>query len=351
MAHVCTRANVTGALGQLQLPIAGAESEHSRSFEDALQDLQSQWRAAGLYSSDSLNVALDLALISLMLFASFRLSARYSTASGALFGLAVHQTLRHGHDFGHNAGLWRREDWSSPLLHDATGYGLVNLLLGVDVHRWTHDHQLHHRYTMSNRDPQIKNGDDYFPLFSRSAPHLAARIEQRPVEGLLLRWQEVSWLPLLVMAGKHSLWQYNWMRIGREQAGEFRHHAIRKAGLLGHYIFQWAVARRGKNWGAMARWFLACSFVAGWIEPQFLFNHYQTCAEPHGHADDHVAQVLHTVNYRCYGKLEEWLHVSLAHQIEHHLTPKIPSDHHATIAADGRSTISKYCISIADTTI
>ena len=131
-----------------------------------------------------------------------------------------------------------------------------------------------------------------------------------------------------------------------------------------------------------------------WIEPQFLFNHYQTGADPFGAADDHAAQVrgerhlfkapllcwigrggrgggstrpqtvgtcpslsgpcgaalsrlrltgdagrrhcrlqvVHTVNYKCRFWLEEWWHVSLAHQIEHHLTPKIPSEHHATIA-------------------
>ena len=102
---------------------------------------------------------------------------------------------------------------------------------------------------MSDHDPQIRNGDDYFPLFSKSAEHLAARIEAHPAEGVLLRWQELSWFPVLVMAGKHSLWRWHWIHIGRELASDRpgrewmgRDKTLRHAALLAHYVFQWLVA-------------------------------------------------------------------------------------------------------------
>jgi fatty acid desaturase len=188
---------------------------------------------------------------------------------------------------------------------------------------------------------QIKNGDDYFPLFSRSSEHLASRIGDKPYsEGLVLRWQEVTWLPVLVMFGKHSLWLDNWHKLVPSEA---RHVVVRKVALLTHYLLQYTVARRGSHsWGQIGTWFVAQSAVAGWIEPQFLFNHYQCGRDPVGNKNDKAAQVQRTVNYSCRCWLEQWLHVSLAYQIEHHLTPKIPSDHLATIAPDVQKLCATY---------
>ena len=49
---------------------------------------------------------------------------------------------------------------------------------------------------------------------------LTSTPKAHPAEGVLLRWQELSWFPVLVMAGKHSLWRWHWVHIGRELASD-----------------------------------------------------------------------------------------------------------------------------------
>ena len=114
----------------------------------------------------------------------------------------------------------------------------------------------------------------------------------------------------------------------------------RKLGLVLHEAIKvammWPLLRTpGRRWQA-GLWWVVCTMVTGVVEPQFLFNHMQTETEPTGNKNDFEAQIKHTINYATVHPVEEWLHVSLAHQIEHHFAPKVASEHHSTIEVDVR---------------
>merc|ERR1711862_16043 len=102
----------------------------------------------------------------------------------------------------------------------------------------------------------------------------------------------------------------------------------RKAGLLVHMVmhagFLWPLRKQPKS---MLKWILACLWIEGTIGLQFLLNHVQTGKNPETTANHMQSQILHTVDYTCAWPLIEYMHISLAFQIEHHLAPKMPSEH------------------------
>jgi fatty acid desaturase len=317
------------------------------AFVDDLAALQAKWRASGALESAPYFVISDFLIIAAISFGSWRFSAHHPALGGAAFGLVVHQTFAHAHTFGHDAGLFERERWQIPALHTAFGYAMTISICGIDAVAWRHNHQMHHGYTMADADPQIRNGN-YFPLFSKNATAIAERIAKKPVEGLLLRWQEVTWLPVLLLVEKHYLWMENWRDITKLAARGIGDSdvCVRRLFLCGHYALLWLFMRRlrhsgggrRRRWplGGYARWLVAYSVFSGIIGPQFLFNHVDTGREPHGMLNDKRAQILHTVNYACRlpFQMEEWLHVGLAHQIEHHLAPKVLPEWLPSISAD-----------------
>jgi hypothetical protein len=187
-----------------------AHRDDATAFVNDLAALQAKWRASGALESAPYYVLGDFVCIATIFFASWRMSVRHPALGGAAFGLAVHQMFNHAHTFGHDAGVFARERWRYPALHTAFGYVMTNTFCGIDAVAWKHNHQMHHGYTMADRDPQIRNGGDYFPLFSTSANAIAERIAEKPAEGLLLRWQELTWLPVLLLVEKHFLWLENW---------------------------------------------------------------------------------------------------------------------------------------------
>lgn len=196
-------------------------NDDNHALHRDLVALEAEWRARGYFESALHLVLLDLLLIGVFTVASWHMSAQRPVLGGAVLGLAMHQMMSHAHTYGHNAGVWRQELWTYPTLHKVVGYAMTNVFIGIDVVSWQHKHTMHHRHTMSDADEQIRNGASCFPLFSSSPDSLTTRIAERPLEGLLLRWQEFTWLPVLLLAEKPHLWKEQLRDRARDQCAAF----------------------------------------------------------------------------------------------------------------------------------
>ena len=81
-------------------------------------------------------------------------------------------------------------------------------------------------------------------------------------------------------------------------------------------------------------------FICGILHLQLLFSHITTEHHDNGNKNDIKQQISHSINYTSNPySFWHWFHVSLAHQIEHHVDPKIASEHHHKITND----IKKLC--------
>lgn len=165
-------------------------------------------------------------------------------------------------------------------------------------------------------------------------------METHPVSGALLEWQEVLWLPLLVLAGKHHLSMLAWRQMGRISPDFL---LLRKLLIVAHYALQLAAGAwltrggsRRTRWRRCLLWLLGWH-VAGLVEPMFLLNHIQTGSQPTCTQDDKISQLCHTVSYTLrmpsWAPLDEWF-MPLAWHVEHHMAPKIPDENLRYVAAD-----------------
>ena len=77
------------------------------------------------------------------------------------------------------------------------------------------------------------------------------------------------------------------------------------------------------------------NFMCGILHLQLLFSHITTEHHNNPNKNDIKQQIIHSINYKCKPNgFWHWFHVSLAHQIEHHIDPKISSQHQHKITND-----------------
>jgi len=217
--------------------------------------------------------------------------------------------------------------------------------------------RLRNAYTLTDRDPQISvRPGAVMPIFSMHEEPLRNFINDHPLGSALVRWQEVTYLPILTLVGKYFLGMISYQHITREGYPQ-EDELLRKATLLGHYalllvapiMLVWRTNYKNRSLGwrtrGVALWWLACSFAAGLIEPMFLFNHVQTGASTHLEASDKVAQMCHTINYELrmprFLPIDEYL-ITVSYHIEHHIAPKMPDENLHLITDDIKRVASEY---------
>ena len=324
-------------------------------FHRALHAMEEEWRAAGFFEPSLTRLLTELFFTGCLLFLSLRWSGRRPLLGGFMMGLAILAHFRMAHESGHQKGFHRPDRWSSQQLHTIAFYSITNLGAGIDGLVWQKEHRLHHAYTMSDKDPQIVwRPDALMPLCALEEEPLNKFIARHPVGSTLLRWQELFFLPTLMLVGKHWLAYLTYQRIPSASSD---HIFARKLLLSGHYAMQcvamWLLVWRRSPHAASklrrlrrcALWFVGCTVASSAVEPMFLFNHIDTGRSHSLHQNDKIAQVCHTINYAM--RLPSWLPldeylIPVSYHIEHHLTPKMPDENLPYITADVIRLTSKY---------
>ena len=293
----------------------------NRTVNEDVRWLTAKWKAEGLFQPSLAAPCMDALFVGLMVSLSCAWTPRSAVLGGALYGMGAHQLLRWAHECAHRSGWCDVQHMPSDTVHAGVLGLVINAGVGFDYIHWRTDHQEHHEHTSSDDDPQfgglLRNGAQ--PIYSFDVDSI-------------IPGQEVSWLPILSVVGKLNLWVQ-----GMERAWIAR--SIWRTGML---VLHWAVPM-WICWRQMPRkplawlqWMLVSILIQGLIEPQFLLNHLLEGRNLDLRPNQFAAQLVHTVNYDCIHPVEEWLHVSLAYQIEHHLCPKMPTEHLHRVAPDLR---------------
>lgn len=316
----------------------------SRAFHLELHDLEKQWRAAGFYQGDPWDVMSEVLVIAILWAACALFSHRWPMLGGACLGLSMLTGFKLAHQAGHNAGVFQPANWPSENIHFAVRTFIGNTLAGVDIFWWAKVHKIHHRYTMSQRDWQMPRSPEILPICAWDEASLANFLQQSPYLGSLLRFQEVFWLPMLLVSGKPYLSWTSYARGILEDENDPGGLLTRKLALAAHYVliafaawgWVWRKAgdvKRSRRLMSVVWWSLACLAVASTITPMFFFNHIQTGVSSTTEADHKVSQMCHTVSYDISLPLQQHF-VPVDHHIEHHIAPKIPDENLHRIAAD-----------------
>jgi fatty acid desaturase len=291
--------------------------------------LMQRWRSRGFFEPSQSIVVVDALTISTLFGLSTQLVHRFPGLSGLAFGAACHQTMRMAHECGHRSGICDVAHMPSETTHDWVAWLLTDVGAGTDFRWWKSAHRCHHEYTMSGRDCQLKAGD-LPPIWAMQSDHLS-------IPPLLA--QEFWWIPSLLFAQKLNFWKMGydrtWKSFDDTELAVDGDRRWRKAGLMVHLILHacvaWPLRRKPKS---MIKWIVACLCVQGLVGLQFMMNHIPTGENIVTAKNDMQSQIVHTVDYSCLWPLEEYLHISLAFQIEHHLVPKMPSEHLSKIVPD-----------------
>jgi fatty acid desaturase len=333
----------------------------TEAFNLEFEELQRQWRAAGVFEGSISVVLGEVVLMGLLLFASAFLSHRRPLLGGSCVGLCQLVCLRLAHSCGHEAGVFKPELAHSEALYFGRDLFVSNVGIGIDFGWWKWQHKQHHRYTMSRADPQMPRGGNMLPICAWEEAPLSSFLDEHPWTGLPVRFQEVWWLPALLVAGKPFISQLSYQGIPNASPNPGG-MLIRKVALWAHYVilalFAWCwvwraediqkngVVQSRRRWHTL-QWLFACLVVSASVHPMFLFNHIQTGPSPTTEADHKLAQVCHTVNYNLPLPLVEHF-VPTSHHIEHHIAPKIPHENLHLVAQDVETLVRRHGLPYAE---
>ena len=307
------------------------------SFEKDLNLLKIEWKKKGYYESDYTYNFLDFSIIIFLI--KFSTIIKNGFISGTFLGTAIHQFARLGHELGHQSGIFNvRRIRSQKKYHYCLL--LINMCLGFDGFLWKKQHTQHHEFTMHNSDCQISR--DY-PVFSHHEDYVKKKIKYGSyLERKLFYNQHNIGLLFVVLFGK--------ILLTKKYLSEIKDHDVilRKGFLLLHYLFIFLLSLKRYNklglYNSIQNIFMV-NFICGILHIQLLFNHITTEHHNNQKKNDIKQQITNSVNYTCkpYG-FWHWFHVSLGHQIEHHIDPKIASQHHHKMLNDVKNLCKKHDI-------
>ena len=304
------------------------------SLETDLNNLKKKWKKNGYYESNLFYNIIDIVINLVFIFSSTKIKNGF--ISGILMGTGYHQFGRLGHELGHRSGIFNVRRIHSEDIYNKCLL-LINLFLGIDGFLWKSEHRQHHEHTMHNSDCQIAS--DYPPLFTNNKDVYNKKIKYgNLLERILLKQQHNLGIFLVALVGKINISLLNLKNINDNDI------LLRKSAIFLHYIpiFLMCLNRLNKYGirNSIEYMFMA-NFVYGILHIQLIFNHI---TEPHHNnstKNDIRQQIISTRNYKCnpYG-FWHWFHLpASAHQIEHHIDPKISSEHLHKITED----VQKLC--------
>ena len=307
------------------------------SFEEDLKILKEKWEKRGYYDSNYIYNFLDIFIIITLLFLSLNIENGF--ISGLLLGTAIHQFCRLGHEMGHRSGIFNKKNMNDKLYNKLLL--LLNICLGFDGILWKKEHKQHHEYTMHTSDIQHKL--NYSPVFTHHQDYYNEKMKNGSyLEKLLLPKQHILAYLIVILLGKFNKLIVDYKKIKTYKV------FLRKSLLIFHYyiIFHMCFKRYKKyNLTNSLLFIFVTIFICGILHIQLLFSHITTEHHDNGNKNDMQQQIKHTINYSCKPySFWHWFHVSLAHQIEHHIDPKITSEHQHKITNDIKNLCKKYNI-------
>jgi len=202
--------------------------------------------------------------------------------------------------------------------------------------QWKTGHRQHHEFTMHRSDCQIL--ENYPPVFCGYADAWGEYMDTSSGTSCwvraLLRYQHILAYPIIIFAGKINKFILDFRLVEGENA------LLRRACLLLHYATIVSIAATKEQWFGFL---FVVHLVAGLLHLQLLFSHITTEHHDNDTKNDKRQQILHSINYSAkpYG-FWHYFHVSLAHQIEHHIDPKIASQHLHKITGDVKELCQKH---------
>jgi fatty acid desaturase len=215
----------------------------------------------------------------------------------------------------------------------------LNVFLGFDGYLWKSEHVQHHEYTMHHTDCQINS--DYSPVLIHHQDIYDKKMKYgTKLEKILLPYQHNIGLLLVILVGKINKFIGDFKKIKNKKV------LLRKITLFLHYGFIIACfCNRCKNRSVInaIKFIFSTNFICGILHLQLLFSHFTTEHHNNDNKNDIAQQIKHSINYtsKPHG-FWHYFHVSLAHQIEHHVDPKIASQHQHKITNDVKKLCDKY---------
>ena len=296
-------------------------------FNKDLNNLKIKWKLAGYYESNYWYNILDFSIITV--FIILLLKIKNGFFSGILLGLSIHQYGRLGHEIGHRSGIFN----INCMGETSYNYFLLtlNLFLGFDGILWKKEHRQHHEYTMHTSDCQISS--DYPPVFTHHLNVFQKRLKDGTfLDKVLLPYQHNLSFLIVILVGKINKFRVDYKKIKNDKV------YLRKFLLIFHYLFiLWTSYIIYKVSGLIHVFFhiFMTNIICGILHLQLLFSHITTDHHDNRTKNDIRQQIIHSINYtsKPYG-FWHWFHVSLAYQIEHHIDPKIASEHLHKITDD-----------------
>ncbi|MGZ3422752.1 MAG: fatty acid desaturase family protein [Polyangiales bacterium] len=206
---------------------------------------------------------------------------------------------------------------------------------------WIYEHNvLHHSYTGEDDDPD---------LIERNSEAMRAMNLPRPLRhallgALALTWRFSYYAPITLRTwrnrGRHATEQHHrelWLRCYAPYA-------------LLHFVLFPALFLPFGPWAAFSAWCNQIGAEALCNLHTFLVvgpNHtgddlYRFDGEAASKAERLVRQVIGSVDYRTGGDLNDFLHLFLNYQIEHHLWPDIPMRQYQKVQPKVRALCEKY---------
>jgi fatty acid desaturase len=299
-------------------------------FDGDLNVVKSKWKSAGYYESSYLYNLLDFSIV--VAFLALSLNIENGFLSGTFLGLSVHQYARLGHEIGHRSGIFNVHRMSDAV--HTCFLMTINLFLGFDGKLWEEEHRQHHEYTMHTSDCQ--HDEEYPPIFTHNSRVFRSRLKSGTIlDRILLPHQHNLAFPIVVLAGK----------VGKTIRDLRRIHSFSRRILIAfHYLFiAWTSHKKSAPQAFLH--VLMITIVCGFLHLQLLFNHITTGEHSNGTKNDIRQQIENTVNYKCRPLgFWHWFHVSLSHQIEHHIDPKVASEHQHKLTDDVKTLCANHDI-------
>ena len=305
--------------------------EHVQDFREIRQELLRR----GLFETDpsyySKMGMWYMTLLAVALYLSLACSSKAAHLTGAVvMGLFWQQLAGTGHDIGHSSVShnFQQDNYYGAL------YGTA--LMGISVGWWKRSHNVHHIVCNSiEHDCDIQ----HMPFLA-----VTPEILKKPfwstyhnkvifVDGaakFFLKHQHILF-PLVMALARFNLYVQSYILLLTTDNKKAIVMNYRKEEFLGMGIFfTWVgfVCCSMPTWGESLQWLLISHAFTALLHVQICLSHF-SMETYHGNAyntkDDewYTMQIKTTMNVDCY-EWNDWFHIGLQYQIEHHLFPTLP---------------------------
>ncbi|RKO85576.1 fatty acid desaturase-domain-containing protein, partial [Blyttiomyces helicus] len=304
------------------------ESRTTSKISTEFRKLDAKLHSEGFYDTDYFFFAREAAKF-LLMWAAMICLVVYPPIKGvewlaygvsALIGASLwHQAAFVAHDAGH-----------SGITHDAKtdmimGICLGNLLGGVSLGWWKHNHNVHHIVTNDpEHDPDIQHMP-FLAVSTRFFKNLYSSYYKRimPFDGparVLVSIQHYIFYVVLCF-GRFNLYVLSWSHVTRP--GRVLHRKQEIVCLTLFWVWYTMLLARLPTWGWVAGYVMVSHMATMFLHLQITLSHFGMCTKDVP-GEEFAAKALRTtMDIEC-PRWMDWFHGGLQYQVEHHLFPRLP---------------------------